>query len=55
MAYWLFKSEPGSWSWDEQVKAGKAGTEWTGVRNYTARNNMQRHEEGRSRLFLSFR
>ena len=41
MAYWLFKSEPDSWSWDQQVKKGKAGQEWDGVRNYAARNNMR--------------
>lgn len=41
MAYWLFKSEPDSWSWDQQKAAGEAGTEWTGVRNYLARNNMR--------------
>jgi predicted RNA-binding protein with PUA-like domain len=46
MAYWLFKSEPGSWSWDQQVKAGKTGTEWTGVRNFTARNNMRAMKKG---------
>lgn len=46
MAYWLFKSEPGSWSWDDQVKKGKAGTEWTGVRNFTARNNMRAMKKG---------
>jgi predicted RNA-binding protein with PUA-like domain len=46
MAHWLFKSEPGSWSWDQQVKAGKAGTEWTGVRNFTARNNMRAMKKG---------
>ncbi|MEQ9813331.1 MAG: EVE domain-containing protein [Azospirillaceae bacterium] len=38
MAYWLFKSEPGSWSWDDQVRKGVQ--EWDGVRNYQARNNM---------------
>lgn len=41
MAYWLFKSEPDSWSWDQQKDAGETGTEWTGVRNYQARNNMR--------------
>ena len=41
MAYWLFKSEPGEWSWDDQVAKGDAGEEWTGVRNYQARNNMR--------------
>ncbi|MEJ0096682.1 MAG: EVE domain-containing protein [Bauldia sp.] len=51
MAYWLFKSEPDSWSWDDQVKAGKAGTEWTGVRNFTARNNMRAMQKGDQGFF----
>ena len=41
MAYWLFKSEPDTWSWDDQVAKGAAGEEWHGVRNYQARNNMR--------------
>ena len=41
MAYWLFKSEPSAWSWDDQVAKGPAGEEWDGVRNYQARNNMR--------------
>jgi len=41
MAYWLFKSEPGTWSWDDQVAAGESGAEWDGVRNYQAANNMK--------------
>ena len=41
MAYWLFKSEPSNWSWDDQVAKGDAGEEWDGVRNYQARNNMR--------------
>ena len=41
MAYWLFKSEPGVWSWEMQKVKGKTGEEWTGVRNYQARNNMR--------------
>lgn len=41
MAYWLFKSEPNTWSWDQQVAKGEAGEEWDGVRNYQARNNMR--------------
>lgn len=40
MAYWLFKSEPGTWSWDDQVAKG-APEEWDGVRNYSARNFMR--------------
>ena len=39
MAYWLMKTEPGAWSWDDQVRAGAA--EWDGVRNYQASNNMK--------------
>lgn len=41
MNYWLFKSEPDTWSWDQQVAKGDAGEEWGGVRNYQARNNMR--------------
>lgn len=46
MQYWLFKSEPGTWSWDDQVAKGAAGEEWDGVRNYQARNNMRKMEIG---------
>ncbi|MEO9894847.1 MAG: EVE domain-containing protein [Paracoccaceae bacterium] len=41
MKYWLFKSEPSTWSWDQQVAKGDAGEEWDGVRNYQARNFMR--------------
>lgn len=41
MAYWLFKSEPSTWSWDQQKAKGAAGEEWDGVRNYQARNFMR--------------
>jgi len=46
MAHWLFKSEPNTWSWDDQVAAGKSGTEWDGVRNYQARNTMREMKKG---------
>jgi predicted RNA-binding protein with PUA-like domain len=46
MAYWLFKSEPDAWSWEDQKAKGAAGEEWTGVRNYQARNNMRAMEIG---------
>lgn len=46
MAKWLFKSEPDSWSWDQQVARGAKGEEWTGVRNYQARNNMRAMQIG---------
>lgn len=51
MAYWLFKSEPDSWSWEQQKAAGKDGTEWTGVRNYQARNNMRAMKVGERGFF----
>ncbi len=41
MRFWLFKSEPDAWSWDQQVAKGDAGEEWSGVRNYQARNFMR--------------
>ncbi|WP_112320580.1 EVE domain-containing protein [Oceanibium sediminis] len=46
MQYWLFKSEPNTWSWDDQVARGDAGEEWDGVRNYQARNNMRQMKIG---------
>lgn len=46
MAYWLFKSEADTWSWDQQVAKGDAGEEWDGVRNYQARNNMREMKVG---------
>ncbi|MEH6833517.1 MULTISPECIES: EVE domain-containing protein [Falsihalocynthiibacter] len=46
MAYWLFKSEPNAWGWDDQVSKGGVGEEWNGVRNYQARNNMRLMEIG---------
>lgn len=41
MRYWLFKSEPDAWGWDDQLAKGDAGEEWDGVRNYQARNFMR--------------
>ena len=41
MRYWLVKSEPSEWSWDDQVARGAVGEEWSGVRNYQARNFMR--------------
>lgn len=45
-AYWLFKSEPDAFSWDDLVAKGKRGEPWTGVRNYSARNNMRAMKTG---------
>ena len=49
MAYWLMKSEPGAWSWDDQVRDGVA--EWDGVRNYQASNNMKAMKLGDRAFF----
>lgn len=46
MAYWLFKSEPDVFGWPHQMAKGDAGEEWTGVRNYQARNNMRAMKVG---------
>ncbi len=46
MRYWLFKSEPSSWSWDQQVAAGAKGTFWNGVRNHQAKLNLQAMKKG---------
>ena len=44
MNYWLLKSEPGKWSWDDQSKVKKEM--WDGVRNYQARNNLMKMKKG---------
>tara|TARA_B100000676_G_scaffold277523_1_gene299254 strand:- start:3559 stop:3972 length:414 start_codon:yes stop_codon:yes gene_type:complete len=49
MAHWLMKSEPGSWSWDDQVRDGIA--EWDGVRNFQAANNMKAMKRGDKAFF----
>ena len=46
MNFWLFKSEPNTWSWDDQVKKGEVGEHWDGVRNYQASNNMKKMKGG---------
>lgn len=46
MRFWLFKSEPSTWSWDDQTAKGEAGEEWDGVRNYQARNFMREMKIG---------
>ena len=46
MQYWLFKSEPFKWSWENQKARGEKGEEWDGIRNYQARNNMRAMELG---------
>jgi predicted RNA-binding protein with PUA-like domain len=51
MNYWLVKSEPDSWSWDQQVKSGKKGEPWTGVRNHTAKQNLEKMKKGDRAFF----
>lgn len=49
MQYWLIKSEPGTYSWDDLVRDGK--TRWDGVRNFQARNNLRAMRPGDLALF----
>jgi len=51
MKYWLFKSEPSTWSWNDQVAKGEIGEEWDGVRNYQARNIMREMKVGDQGFF----
>jgi len=51
MAYWLVKSEPSAWSWDQQVAKGAKGEAWTGVRNFTARQNLVNMKKGDKAFF----
>lgn len=46
MKYWLMKSEPSTWSWDDQLARGEDGEGWDGVRNHQASNNMKAMEIG---------
>jgi len=46
MNYWLVKSEPSTWSWDQQVAKGNKGEAWTGVRNHSAKLNMMKMKKG---------
>jgi len=40
-SYWLLKTEPGEWSWEQQKKSGKKGADWNGVRNFQASKNLR--------------
>ena len=46
MNYWLMKSEPSTWSWNDQLAKGEDGEGWDGVRNHQASNNMKAMEIG---------
>jgi predicted RNA-binding protein with PUA-like domain len=51
MAHWLYKSEPSSWSWEQQVAAGAKGTFWSGVRNHSAKLNLMAMKKGEQGFF----
>lgn len=51
MAYWLVKSEPSVWSWDQQVDKGAKGEAWTGVRNHTAKLNLMKMKKGEQAFY----
>src|SRR5579862_1872802 len=51
MAHWLFKSEPSAWSYEKVAGLGAAGTDWSGVRNHTAKLNMQAMKVGEQAFF----
>ena len=51
MAHWLLKTEPETFSWDDQVKRGKKGEPWTGVRNHTAKQNLAKMHKGDQAFF----
>jgi predicted RNA-binding protein with PUA-like domain len=50
-SYWLVKSEPEAWSWDQMVAAGAKGTGWTGVRNHLAKQQMMAMQRGDRAFF----
>jgi predicted RNA-binding protein with PUA-like domain len=51
MAHWLLKSEPSTWSWDQQVEAGAKGTFWNGVRNHLAKKHLMAMRKGERAFF----
>jgi predicted RNA-binding protein with PUA-like domain len=51
MAYWLLKSEPDAFSWDQLVKRGAKGEPWTGIRNHTAKLNLMKMKKGERGFF----
>ena len=51
MAYWLLKTEPDEFGWDDQVKRGAKGEAWTGVRNFKARGNLKAMKKGERAFF----
>ena len=52
MKYWLIKTEPEEWSWQQQVKSGNKGAEWSGVRNFQAAKNLREMKIGDKCFFI---
>ena len=50
-SYWLLKTEPEEWSWQQQIKSGKKGAEWNGVRNFQAAKNLKEMKVGEKCFF----
>src|SRR5258708_7140631 len=51
VAYWLLKTEPEEFSWDDQVKRGQKGEPWSGVRNFAARKHLKSMKKGEQAFF----
>ena len=51
MGYWLLKSEPSTWSWNDQLSRGEKGTHWDGVRNHQAAINLKAMKAGDQAFF----
>ena len=51
MQYWLLKTEPQDWSWQQQIKSRNKGAEWNGVRNFQATNNLKNMKIGDKCVF----
>ncbi|MGQ3676135.1 EVE domain-containing protein [Xanthobacter sp. TB0139] len=51
MAHWLYKSEPDTWSWEQQVANGEKGEPWNGVRNHSAKKNLLAMKVGDTGFF----
>jgi len=51
MSYWLLKTEPEEFSWNDQVARGAKGEPWSGVRNFRARSNLKKMKKGEHAFF----
>ena len=51
--YWLLKTEPEEWSWQQQIKSSDKGVKWSGVRNYQAAKNLRMMKVGDKCFFIT--